>query len=130
MVQCIENIQLEFAESISIPTADVSSRRLPLLNTGASGQTEAVHSMLSMPFSQIIEEHRVPERIDYLSLDVEGHEAKVMATFPWKTHRISLLSVERPPVPLSEQLRKRGYHHICSHGLMGDQFWVHDTLLA
>ena len=36
----------------------------------------------------------MPKHIDYLSLDVEGAEDKIVASFPFETHTIAVLSVE------------------------------------
>ena len=75
-------------------------------------------------FSRIISHFGVPRSIDYLSLDVEGHEAKAMASFPWRTHRISILTVERASKALQATLTREGYEYVCDHGLYGDQMWI------
>lgn len=77
------------------------------------------------PFSSIIAAFHVPPTIDYLSLDVEGAEAWVMASFPWSKHNISVLTVERPPRALKAMLLEHGYAHICTSGFFGDELWVH-----
>jgi hypothetical protein len=65
-----------------------------------------------------------PARIDYFSLDVEGHEERVMASFPFEKHRISILTVERPSKKLEATLRSQRYEYVCNHGHYGDQLWI------
>ena len=74
--------------------------------------------------SRILSYFHAPPRIDYFSLDVEGHEERVMASFPFEKHRISLLTVERPSGRLQSTLRAKGYEYVCDHGHYGDQLWV------
>ena len=79
-------------------------------------------------FGRALEAFRVPREVDYLSLDVEGAEHLVMHTFPWATHRINVLTVERPKPVLGAALRRHGYRHVCTHGPFGDELWVHAAL--
>lgn len=38
----------------------------------------------------------MPYAIDYMSLDVEGSEDMIMSHFPWETHCLKAITVERP----------------------------------
>ena len=51
-----------------------------------------------------------------------------MRTFPWNTHRINLLTVERPKPVLKAMLHHNGYRHWCNHGTFGDELWLHETM--
>lgn len=73
---------------------------------------------------KLLTEHRAPATIDYLSLDVEGHEYEAMLSFPFDTHRLLLLSVERPKPQLTNLLTKSGFRYVCDHGSYGDEMWV------
>jgi FkbM family methyltransferase len=42
----------------------------------------------------ILKEHNAPKRIDYLSLDVEGHEYHVMKDFPFEEYKFNCITVE------------------------------------
>ena len=68
--------------------------------------------------------HDIPRRIDYLSLDVEGAEERVMSSFPFHRYRISLLTVERPKPVLVSLLNTHGYSFLCQSGGFGDQLWI------
>ena len=76
----------------------------------------------TIPFSRLLAHFCVPRVIDYLSLDVEGHEESVMRTFPFDRHQISLLTVERPSAALQATLRAQQCHYACNHG---NELWLH-----
>jgi FkbM family methyltransferase len=44
--------------------------------------------------SDILEEYKAPEIIDYWSLDTEGSEYPILKSFPWHKHKVILLTVE------------------------------------
>lgn len=45
-------------------------------------------------FRQIFAEHDVPACIDYLSLDIEEHEAEALSEFPFETHMFRYATIE------------------------------------
>ena len=66
--------------------------------------------------------------IDYMSLDIEGYERVAMEQFPFHTHAISIVTVERPGKVLHRRLVDRG---MCvSHNAAGwtDLLYVNRTL--
>ena len=72
---------------------------------------------------------KVPTRIDYLSLDIEGAEYQAMRSFPFHTYEFSVVSIERPARPLRELLVKMGYFYLCSPGfLFGEDMFFHKSL--
>ena len=60
-------------------------------------------------FAELIDEQDIPRTIDYLSIDVEGAEDRVMATFPFRTHRFLAATIERPSPELRRTLSSHGY---------------------
>lgn len=79
----------------------------------------------TVPLSSILAAFGAPPTIDYMSLDVEGAEGLVMASFPWHRHNISVLTVERPKAELRAALASHGYGFVCTAGGFGDELWVH-----
>ena len=76
-------------------------------------------------FSTVLSRLRVPMKIDYLSLDVEGAEFAVMKNFPFGIYEIGVLTVERPSDKLKTLLRKHGYRfHTSSYNTHGDELWL------
>ena len=66
-------------------------------------------SVRAVTFADLIQEHGVPPTIDYLSIDVEGAEDRVMSTFPFATHRFLAATIERPGDVLRQTLAREGY---------------------
>jgi hypothetical protein len=68
----------------------------------------------------LLDKYRAPSVIDYLSLDVEGHEYSILSTFPYDKYKFRTLTVEHnaPHVGPSEQekirilLESKGYRYI------------------
>ena len=91
----------------------------------------------------LLDKYRAPSVIDYLSLDVEGHEYSILSTFPYDKYKFRTLTVEHnaPHVGPSEQekirilLESKGYRYIrgnedihnWGHGPIDDFYiWVGD----
>eukprot|EP00548_Thalassiothrix_antarctica_P013284 CAMPEP_0194178540 /NCGR_PEP_ID=MMETSP0154-20130528/12104_1 /TAXON_ID=1049557 /ORGANISM="Thalassiothrix antarctica, Strain L6-D1" /LENGTH=327 /DNA_ID=CAMNT_0038893511 /DNA_START=71 /DNA_END=1054 /DNA_ORIENTATION=+ len=68
---------------------------------------------------------QVPQRIDYLSLDVEGAEEFIMSVFPFKDYTISLISIERVKDELKDLLLKNGFKMVAR--LKEDTLWAHES---
>ena len=61
----------------------------------------------------LFREYAVPPVIDFMSLDVEGHEASVLAAFPWDTHTVSILTLEKPSAEIVATLLAHHYRQAC-----------------
>ena len=48
-----------------------------------------------------------------------------METFPWHTHVLSLISVERPKPDLRKKFSQHQYRYLCNSGDFGDELWAH-----
>ena len=81
----------------------------------------------TLPINQILDQHRAPEIIDYLSLDVEGMEDDVMQTFPFDKHRFLCATIERPSLGLRQTLAKHGYLLVSDQPSM-DSFYIHNQI--
>ena len=75
-------------------------------------------------FEQILARHRLPQRIDFMSLDVNGPEEAVMRSFPFDRHNITVLAIEGPSHGLQTLLSSQDYRLLCAVGRL-DQLWVH-----
>ena len=82
------------------------------------------HTLLS-----IFERENVPEVIDYLSIDVEGAEERILKDFPFEKYKFNCITIERPSKVLRELLKFYGYIQIKEiPGL--DVFYVHTTICS
>jgi len=50
--------------------------------------------LISSTIDLILNDYNVPNLIDYISLDVEGYESKVLSKFPFNKHEFILITVE------------------------------------
>jgi FkbM family methyltransferase len=77
---------------------------------------------------QLLEAHDAPPSIDYLSLDVEGAEHRILSTFPFDRFRFECLTVERPTRAIHALLQQAGY--ILDRIYRFDGFYVSRDLAA
>jgi len=95
----------------------------------ASPNTRQV-TYLTVALADVLKMVGAPHVIDYLSLDVEGAESMVMKDFPWLEYTFSVLTVERPKQDLINMLTNNGYEFLRFNIGIGDQTWVHKSLLS
>jgi FkbM family methyltransferase len=80
----------------------------------------------SLTFYDLIYKYNIPQQIDYLNIDVEGAEDRVMATFPFNTHFFHSATIERPSQSLRDTLANNGYILVAElPGL--DAFYIHHS---
>eukprot|EP00667_Euglena_gracilis_P017083 EG_transcript_17949 len=95
---------------------------------GAHEKGWAIMELQTRKLEDILAEHCAPEVIDFFSLDVEGSEWEVLRNFPFDAYQFRVLTIERPPVALTQLLRRHGYHRLGLVGCFGEQVWVHKQL--
>jgi FkbM family methyltransferase len=49
----------------------------------------------TVSLNDMLEAHRAPHRIDYMSIDTEGSEYEILSNFDFSKHRVDLISVEQ-----------------------------------
>jgi hypothetical protein len=84
-------------------------------------------SLQTRTFEEILDTNCAPPVIDYLSLDVEGAEWRVLANFPYHRYQFRIMTIERPNKPLAELLKQHGYYRAHSLGdakRWGEQVWL------
>jgi FkbM family methyltransferase len=82
------------------------------------------HRIPTTTLLKVLKEHEAPTVIDYLSIDVEGAEETILASFPFEHYRFNCITIERP----SEMLRKLFVTHgyVLIKEISGlDCFYVH-----
>ena len=75
---------------------------------------------------QILDELNAPSIIDYLSLDVEGAETRILRNFPFEKYIFLAMTIERPSVELNYLLKKHGYVFVKNS--KKDFFYVHQSI--
>jgi len=93
---------------------------------------EAIEDQLitieAFPLADLLKKNNAPKVIDYLSIDVEGAETRILNKFPFDEYRFLSMSVERPGEELQETLKKNGY--ICIKVIPRlDNCYIHKSLV-
>jgi len=79
--------------------------------------------------AEILRSEGAPREIDYLSIDVEGAEERVLLDFPFDEYRFRCMTVERPGARLRDVLARNGYLPVKEiPGL--DVFYIHRSFEA
>lgn len=92
----------------------------------------------AVTFRSVFERYRVPEVIDYISLDLEGGEAAALSAFPFDTHTVLAMTIENYMVVDGVTLP---HHHraavnaiLAANGMVAvrscgvDEFFLHESL--
>ena len=77
----------------------------------------------------VLDKFNAPKVIDYLSLDVEGAEERILCNFPFDKYTFLAMTIERPTPELEKILFDNGYVFVMvSKKLPFDTFYVHKTI--
>jgi FkbM family methyltransferase len=95
-------------------------------NTDAAAAAAVVRVETRTLESVLVENH-APTEIDYLSIDVEGAEQRVLGNFDFKKYRFKCITIERPSDLLRQVFQENGYLLIKEiPGL--DCFYLHESM--
>ena len=96
---------------------------------GPETERGAVVRMEARSLHSILRSENAPRVIDYLSIDVEGAEGRILGGFPFEDYVFNCMTVERPKDRLREVLMQNEYKVIREvPGL--DVFYIHKSFEA
>jgi len=122
------NICLDAAEG----TVDFTPRSLfgGIVGTGTDNPsvTGTVLRLATRSLRSVLIEHGAPTTIDYLSIDVEGAEDRILTGFAFDQYVFRCITIERPKPELRDILRRQGY--VLIKEIPGyDVFYVHESFV-
>jgi FkbM family methyltransferase len=84
----------------------------------------------AITLADLLARYDAPRTIEFLSIDVEGAETRILRTFPFHQHTFLAMCVERPTPALNRLLFENGYLFIRKSrvGDDTDSFYVHSSL--
>lgn len=85
-----------------------------------------IKKIITTTLEKILDTNNAPKMIDYLSLDVEGSETRILRNFPFDKYIFLSITIERPTEELNEILFKNGYVFV--KNVSYDTFYVHESL--
>jgi len=95
------------------------------LNKGSEGE---VITLKTKTLNSVLDENNAPNEIDYLSIDVEGAEQRILGGFNFKRYRFNCITIENPNDLLRTLLEKNEY--ILIKEIRGmDCFYIHQNFL-
>ena len=96
-------------------------------NKGVETKTDEVLRIKTRTLEDVLTENKAPSEIDYLSIDIEGAEQRVLGGFNFKKYRFKCITIERPAEMLKAILKENGY--ILIKEIPGlDCFYLHESI--
>jgi FkbM family methyltransferase len=96
-------------------------------DTDLSQATGPVHRLQTQRLVDVLDAQGAPAVIDYLSIDVEGAEERILRNFPFERYTFLSITIERPSDWLHGMLSDRGY--LLIKRIPGiDSFYLHESL--
>ncbi len=98
---------------------------------GARGNELEQAKIIEVPafrLEAILKKHNAPPVIDYLSLDVEGCEERIIRDFRFNLYQFNCITVERPTPVVNQTLFDNGYLFV--KNFRNDSFYVHPSVAA
>jgi FkbM family methyltransferase len=102
-----------------------------IVATGTDASARTTGDVVSMPtttLGRLLDEYRAPKRIDYMSIDVEGAEDRILGGFDFDRYSFNAITIERPSAMLRALLADHRYRMVKEvPGL--DAFFIHEDFL-
>jgi FkbM family methyltransferase len=91
--------------------------------------SDTIVEIAARTLTSILDDAKAPNRIDYLSVDVEGAESRVFRGLDWDQYAFSCMTIERPSEDLRDALADHSYTLVKElPGL--DAFFVNNDFLS
>jgi FkbM family methyltransferase len=105
-----ETLVFNQAQIPELSTIDTFSNKDMHSLARANGERYEVNTVSLV---DLLDFHRAPRNIDYLSIDTEGSELDILTAFDWNAYRFGIITVEHNHTPQREKifqlLTARGY---------------------
>lgn len=85
-----------------------------------------VAMLQAVTIAEVLERSGAPNVLDYVSLDVEGAEERIVRSFPFSRYRVLAMTVERPTAMIHSVLTAAGLTLVRQH--FHDGFYLHSTV--
>ena len=96
---------------------------IDLLNSDNQMDGAKIVQILAKTLGEILSQAEAPKVMDYLSLDVEGSEERVLRGLDLSEYTFYCVTIETPSNEVKRMLSENGYYYVKSKDL--DTFYVH-----
>jgi len=97
-------------------------------NQEITAKTNHIIELKTKPLMQVLKEQQAPDIIDYMSIDVEGAEERILGAFDFNTYLFRCITIERPTLSLKDILNRNSYILIKEIPDL-DCFYVHESFI-
>lgn len=122
---------LSFSESTDPELGTLSEFRFTDEHSN-SRKVGKVYEVLTVSLLDLLEGHKAPLEIDYLSVDTEGSEFEILKNFNFNKYSFNVITVEHNFTPKREQifslLSSHGYLRVLSQVSEQDDWYIHKKL--
>lgn len=133
--RCVWNVDgdhLPFIECADQELATVEAKAGRDLHYKSRSPT-ARYSVPTVTLTTLLKEHSAPDYIDYLSIDTEGSEREIVASFDWTSKKFGFISIEHNRQPEAEAfinatLERAGYRRVGQSVSKFDAWFVGPTV--
>ena len=91
-----------------------------------------LYSVESVSLNDLLEQHKAPSHIDYLSLDTEGSERRILSAFDFNSYEVDVITVEHNYTPDREAIHSillaQGYTRRFEAFSLHDDWYVRTDL--
>lgn len=97
-------------------------------NGGSDTGSNTIIKQRTISLNRVLKDQEAPSTIDYLSIDVEGAEERVLSGFDFQKYTFRCITIERPTELLRDLFENNGY--ILIKEIPGlDCFYIHRSFL-
>ncbi len=97
-------------------------------NKESDVKADQVIKQKTISLNRVLEDQQAPSIIDFLSIDVEGAEERILAGFDFHKYTFRCVTIERPTELLRDLFKDHGYILIKEIPYL-DCFYIHQTFL-
>ena len=96
-------------------------------NKSIESKAHEIIQIKTKTLESVLIENNAPREIDYLSIDIEGAEQRVLGGFNFKKYQFKCITIERPAEMLKTLFKENGY--ILVKEIPGlDCFYLHESI--
>jgi FkbM family methyltransferase len=125
------DLTLEFLESKTGKLSSISQFAKEDLHT-VDRSKGRVYTVTTISLNDLLLKYNAPRYIDFLSIDTEGSELKILESFDFSKHDFGFISVEHNhtenDLKLENLLSREGYHRILGKSSDFDGWYLHKSL--
>jgi FkbM family methyltransferase len=82
---------------------------MPTSDKTEVGRDLKIITLKTKPLASVLREYNAPRTIDYLSIDCEGAEERILKKFPFDEYKFICITIERPSELLRDIFKKNQY---------------------